>query len=527
MRLLPARLLAAGLAGTVVTSVLTACQVPAEIELPTRMPVAAGESFASAYGQSKPQQVDFIAPGKPVRLAVGKAAVTVLVSLPGGKSEASDRGVQAIPFQNIRRVDLEVKGENLEAPLTTSVEISGGSSAAGTIILPAGRNQIITATGRDAAGQVIATVKAAATSQAGKVSEVVVRYGSTPAAEILEALPADVVPRINLTALQNAIEDVTRPSGTPASYVTHPMLVRKSVFIDAIKAQLEAGMTPEQIDGAVLAAALYGKSKKIEMGAVTVSVVDVNGDVRPFRYEYGYADYYLVNWGGSRLNRRSYIGLHSQGTRIRLGTPLSPESEWIDGATTRSFPTEPGEWSLNLEPGVSLLPWVRILPPATSSVFDGANVKVQEGENVRLVWRDHDMSQPVLSGTGQATFSSTPYRDRIWDDPTSGEFWRVTTADSTIFRLHHFNSVYTEYGCIGNMCREDETLGRKSAVRVFRADGTQILGADAASGSFLYASEKAETLYIWTRFARTDATVSVTPLSSAEAISTTKVDFNQ
>lgn len=506
---------------------VSACHVSSDVVVPTRMPGGAGESFASAYQGVRPEVVSFVEPGKPVRLSPGKAAVTVLVSLPGGVSESPTRTTQAIPFGNIRKVDIEVKGENLPAPLTTSVEISGGSSAAGTIILPAGRNQIITATGRDAQGNVIATVKAASTSQAGKVSEVVVRYGSTPAAEILEALPVEVVPRINLAALQTAIEDVTRPSGTPATYVTHPMLVRKSAFVDAISAQLAAGKTPEQIDGAVLAAALYGKSKKIEMGSVTVSVVDLNGDVRAFRQNSGFAARQLVAQGGSPLSRRYYIEVTSDTTALQLGSPLSPDSYWLDGSMVRSFPAEPGEWRISLQAGVSTLPWVRIEPPATSSVFDGANVRVQEGENVRLVWRDRDMSQPLLAGSGQATFSSTPYRDRIWDDPKSGEFWRVTTADSTIFRLSHFNSVYSEYGCIGSMCDDEEGWGRKSAVRVFRADGTQILGADAASGSFLYASEKAETLYIWTRFARTDATVSVTPLSSAEAISTTKVDFQQ
>ncbi|MEB3236665.1 MAG: hypothetical protein VKO64_03435 [Candidatus Sericytochromatia bacterium] len=507
---------------------VSACHVSSDVVVPTRMPGGAGESFASAYQGVRPEVVAFVEPGKPVRLSPGKAAVTVLVSLPGGVSESNNRTTQAIPFGNIRKVDIEVKGENLPAPLATSVEISGGSSAAGTIILPAGRNQIITATGRDAQGNVIATVKAASTSQAGKVSEVVVRYGSTPAAEILEALPVEVVPRINLAALQTAIEDVTRPAGTPSSYMTHPMLVRKSAFVDAITAQLNAGKAPEQIDGAVLAAALYGKSKKIEKGSVKVSVVDLNGDVRPFNSYPGYRDASLAVRDGSYLSRRIVlIPSDSDYCQLNLGSPLAPEFVYLQGSSSQSVAVEPGVWSISVYPGVTALPWVRVMLPASSSVFDGSSVVVEEGGKAELVWRDADMSKLVLTGAGQATFSSTPYSDRIWDDPKSGEFWRVTTADSTIFRLSHFNSIYSEYGCIGNMCNDDESWGRKSAVRVFRADGTQILGADAASGSFLYASEMAETLYIWTRFARTDATVSVTPLSSAESISTTKVDFQQ
>ncbi|MBO9542400.1 hypothetical protein J7643_17550 [bacterium] len=486
-------------------ALLTGC-VAAPALIKTQMPTVVGETYA--YNPNQPEYQEIIPVGKDVSIPQGKAAMTLFVVIPQKQPPKDERNSQYIEFSNIRRVDVTITGENIVHPVTTSINVSSGVSAAGTVVLPAGRNQIITAVGRDGNGNVISTVKGVATSIAGQVVNAEAKFGTTPLAEVMGALSPSVAPTVNMAAISGVINPILNPTTNNGvvTYATHPTFVNPTPIVNAINALITNGVQPGAITTGTILDQLGGAQPIYTPSMVTVRLLDPQGQVYPLpstnainanaedRDGDGLAD-------GSNFSSGRYYGYIGS---ITLSDPLSSENRYFDSGQSQTSigNIAPGTYQLTYySDRVSSKPWI-VLPyqkTATVSVAAGSNQTV----DIRLV----DVSKPVsVEATG--SFSSRA-------DYGAYEWHRFSTAPNLVYRISYDATQSGWYGSPKTMMIFDQ-----SGAQLFQSPGD-------ATGSYTFASAASNSLYVYTFFGDTRVDVTTETLGASQSLYNTTIQYGQ
>ncbi|MEB3186396.1 MAG: hypothetical protein VKP72_03040 [bacterium] len=490
------------------TLLLAGC-LASPVVVQTRMPDWVGETYGD--NPNPPHAVEAVPIGAPVTIPPGKAAVTLLVVIPRKADDAqAPRNAQAIDFSRITRVDVSVVGENLSNPVTTSIQVSSGASAAGTIVLPAGRNQVITAVGRDGNGTVVSTVKGVATSQPGKVVQAQVMFGTTPLARVIEGLNPDLAPRVNLDAVHGVIDPLLGASETNGnfSYATHPAFINPAPLVAAIQALVAGGTAPEQLNREVISSQLQGTQPLFLPSEVTIALEDIYGRPYSLTGRTGYQ-----SWSqdrdqdgspdGSNVNdfnvRANYL------SDLRISDPVSETfGYWGEGSEIRISHVPPGDYSLSYGyEYMSPKPWW-VLPTVRA-----ATVSVSSGSRPRIPVRFVDVSRPVTVNATGSFESSSNYS--IVTSAWAFEWYRFEVKPDVVYTTRYQFSN-------GN---------GGQPIRVFDETCTQLYQSTDATGSFVYASPATHTLYVYTPWIQTHVDIEATPLAEGRSLYNTTIQYNR
>lgn len=489
-------------------TLLTGCVAGPSV-LKTQWQSFAGETYAE--NKNKPEEVKIIPIGEDVTVPQGKAALTLFVVIPQKEAEG-DRQTQYIDFSTISKVDVTITGENLTNPVTTSIDVSSGTSAAGTVVLTPGRNQIITAVGKNSAGDVVSTVKGVATSVAGQVVNAEAKFGTTPLAEIVGRLSPEVAPQISLSAINGVITPLLNPTNNngTVSYATHPSFINPAPVVNAINALIANGSAPDSITTGLISDQLAGAQPLYPASSVTVRIVDPQGNplslasqgvprVSPTdRNADGIID-------GTYFYNTPYNGNLSS---IRLSDPVSSETYISSNQSQRPIGNvPPGSYQLTYYgENLSLKPW-ETLPfqrSQTVTVTPGSAKTV----DVKLV----DVSQATSVTAAGGSFSSSSIYTESYGS-ISYEWFRVPTEANLVYRLS-----YSAQG---------QGEGGDQKVMIFDKSGAQLFQSSNASGSYTFASGAANTLYVYTRFINTTVDVTTEALGGNQSLYNASIHYNQ
>ncbi|MNX57335.1 hypothetical protein D3C86_881510 [compost metagenome] len=482
-------------------ALLTGC-VAAPALIKTQMPAVVGETYA--YNPNQPEYQEIIPIGKDVSIPQGKAAMTLFVVIPQKQTLKDERNSQYIEFSNIRRVDVTITGENIVHPVTTSINVSSGASAAGTVVLPAGRNQIITAVGRDEGGNVVSTVKGVATSLAGQVVNAEAKFGTTPLAEVIGALSPSVAPTVNVAAINGVINPILNPTNNNGvvTYATHPTFVNPMPIVNAINALIASGAQPGVITTGTILDQLGGAQPIYAPSMVTVRVLDPKGALHVLPQVDG-IDAYPIDSDGDGIADGSFFNSYRRSgyvDTIRLSDSLSGLWNSIDGGQSQfSFGNiAPGTYRLSYRAGnVSPKPWI-VYPyqqVATVSVAPGSNKTV----DIRLL----DVSKPI---SVQATGSFSNSQNFEWH--------RFPTTPNLVYRIN-YDATMVSYGSPMTMM-------------IFDQSGAQLFQSSPdATGSYTFASAASNSLYVYTLYENTRVDVTTESLGANQSLYNATIQYGQ
>jgi hypothetical protein len=488
-------------------TLLTGCVAGPSV-LKTQWQSFAGETYAE--NKNKPEVVKIIPVGEDVSVPLGKAALTLFVVIPQKDAEG-DRQTQYIDFSSITKVDVTITGENLASPVTTSIDVSSGTSAAGTVVLTPGRNQIITAVGRNWQGNVVSTVKGVATSVAGQVVNAEAKFGTTPLAEIVGRLSPEVAPQINLTAINGIVAPLlgsTSSNGT-VTYSTHPSFINPAPVVNAIKALIASGATPGAITSGMISDQLAGAQPLYPASRVTVRVVDPQSNPLNIPNQAGFHVDPLDRDGDGEADASSvpsytyggYIG------SIYLSDPVSGGAHISSSQSQSSIDNvPPGDFQLTYYPHYySRKPWETLPLQRTQSV----TVTPGSAQTVDIKLIDVSKATAVTAAGG--SFSSADYTDNFGS--YSYEWFRVPTEANLVYRL-----AFNAQG-LGD--------GGDQKLMIFDQSGAQLFQSSNASGSYTFASGAANTLYVYTRYINTTVDVTTEALGSNQSLYNASIHYNQ
>lgn len=502
--------------GLAMSAALVSGCVAAPSVLKTTMPQVVGETYAA--NPNPPEFVKAIPVGEEVVVPRGKAAMTLFVVIPQKQvASEGERSAQYIEFSNIRRVDVTITGENLSNPVVTTINVSSGTSAAGTVVLNAGRNQVITAVGRDASGNIISTVKGVATSVAGQVVNAEAKFGTTPLAEIIGALSPSVAPLINPAAINGIINPLI---GQPP-YTTHPTFINPTPVVNAINALVTAGTSPSAITTGLITDQLGGAQPVYMAGAVRLNLLGVNGSPITTGASNPHYSYPVDRNNDGVLDGASYGGSNGDFAtyRIYLTDPVTSERYWIYSFPVSVSNVPPGTFQLNYDNrlyGATSKPWEVFPWSAWSGI---ATVSVQPGQVTNLNFQLKDVSKTAPIETNGGTFSSiAPTFD------TRNGNWSFESHEWHRFSSHA-NLVYSISYNVDQFILNNYSSG--IYLRVFDATGTQLYQGEAASGSFTFASAATNSLYVYTAFASTSVNVSTQTLGSNQSLYNATIQYGQ
>ena len=459
----------------------------------TRMPSVAPETYGGVSG--KTETVPVIPIGETVTIPAGKSAMTMVVVIPQPKTEAGERQTQYVNYSSITTIDVTISGESLEVPLRATLKVGGSSSVAGTVILNPGRNQIISAVAKDANGAIISTVQGVATSQAGRVVDAVVNFGTTPAAKVFTSLSAAIAPRIPLAAIDGVIAPILSPSvnsNGQVVYATHPLFINPTPIVQAIHTLLEEGSTPEAISTAAIRSKLGGLTPVYSAGTVNARILDSRGKLYQLpRLGQGRIAYPADRNGDGVIDGAflqsgvSYGG----GMTFTLSDPLSA----AQSVTSSSNGTTPlaqalitavpiGTFGLTVQPSYPYrFPW-EILP-----LTAGATVSVEPGitqvADIQLV----DVSKPVPITAAGGSFTARPL-----------DWSRFDTEANLVYQV--------QYELIGRINGSLAPNYYGGWFKIFDANGLELFSSATATGSFIFASSATNSLYVYTPYAGTAST---------------------
>lgn len=503
--------------GLAMSAALVAGCVAAPAVIRTSLPNVVGESYAD--NANPPEFVKAIPVGEEVVIPRGKAAMTLFVVIPQKQAASEgDRKAQYIEFSNIRRVDVMITGENLVNPVTTSINVSSGTSAAGTVVLNAGRNQVITAVGKDAAGNVISTVRGVATSVAGQVVNAEAKFGTTPLAEVISALPATVSPEINLAAINGVINPII---GTAPNYSTHPTFINSLPIVNAIKTLLASGTLPNAITTGMITDQLGGAQPVYMAGAVRLSFLDSHGQTITSAVPNAKFSYPYDRNGDGVLDGGAYSGSSADWacTGMYVTDPVSARQYWSSlPVTVSNIP--PGTFQLgysNNLGGATTRPW-EVFP--SKAFNDVATVSVQPGAITNLSYQLQDVSKPVAVSSGGTFSSVAPTYD------TRNGYWNRDSHE-----WHRFSSqanlVYSIDFAVDPFIVSQNGGMSSVYLRVFDVSGTQLYQGEAASGSFTFASAATNSLYVYTPFASTSVNVTTQTLGQNQSLYNATIRYGE
>ncbi len=492
--------------GLAMSAALVAGCVSAPSLLKTTMPQVMGETYAS--NPNPPEFVKAIPVGEEVVVPQGKAAMTLFVVIPQKQvAPEGDRSAQYINFSNISRVDVTITGENLSSPVRTSINVSSGASAAGTVVLNAGRNQIITAVGRDGGGSVVSTVKGVATSVAGQVVNAEAKFGTTPLANVIGGLSPEVAPLINPSAVNGIINPILNPTNNngAVSYITHPTFINPAPVIAAINALVLAGVQPGSITTGQISDHLNGAQPIYPGSSVIVRLRDPQGN-----------SYTLPNQGrstgmadrtGDGIPDGSSFDSTTSGPYMyfTLSDPMSGQNQHIYGGQSQQAFTSipPGEYQLTFAGSYyAAKPWYVI--PTWS-----ATTSVVPGTTQYLDIQFFDVSKPVtVDATG--SFSSSTY-NQIYGYG-SLEWYRFPTMPNLVYRINYEAPQYDQ----GNQ-----------RLYIFDQSGAQLYQNHEATGSFTFASAASNSLYIHTRYIDTRVNVTTETLGQNQSLYNATIRYGE
>jgi hypothetical protein len=492
-------------------TLLTGCVAGPSV-LKTQWQTFTGETYAE--NNNKPEVVKVIPIGEDVTVPQGKAALTLFVVIPQKQAEG-DRQTQYIDFSTIRKVDVTITGENLASPVTTSIDVSSGTSAAGTVVLTPGRNQIITAVGRNWQGDVVSTVKGVATSVAGQVVNAEAKFGTTPLAEIVGGLSPEIAPQINLATINALVTPLLNPTSNNGTltYSTHPSFINPAPVVNAINALISNGATPGDISTGMITDQLAGAQPLHPASRVTVRVVDPQGNPLTLANQgVPYVD--PVDRDGDGAADGTQFSSNSSGGHvgsIRLSDPVSYGWHSIGGgySQTQIEGVPPGSFQLTYDDNrVSLKPWETLPFQKTQSVTVSPG-SVQTVD-IRLI----DTSKPTTVTAEGGSFSSTS----AYSNPHGiycHEWFRVPTEANVIYRL-----AYNAQGM-------PDVYGAGHKLMIFDQSGAQLFQSDNTSGSYTFASGAASTLYVYTRFINTTVDVTTEALGDGQSLYNASIHYNQ
>lgn len=493
--------------GLAMSAALVAGCVAAPSLLRTSMPNVVGETYAD--NTNPPEYVKAIPVGEEVSIPRGKAAMTLFVVIPQKQAvQEGDRKAQYINFSNISRVDVTITGENLANPVTTSINVSSGSSAAGTVVLNAGRNQIITAVGRDGSGNVVSTVKGVATSLPGQVVNAEAKFGTTPLADVIGGLNSTIAPELNMAAVNGIINPILSPSNNngAVTYGTHPTFINPAPIINAVTALVSAGAQPGSITTVQISDRLSGAQPIFPGSTVTVRLRDPKGNVLTLPNQGRSTSGYDRNNDG--IIDGSYFNNNSSNPYLyfTLSDPITPQNQNIYGGQAQCSVSSvpPGEYLLTYwGENYSVKPW-EVLPlnrQATTSVAAGTTQTI----DVRFA----DVSRPVtVNATG--SFSSGTYNG--FAGYYSYEWFRFPTKSNLVYHVTYEAPSYSQ---------------GEQRIMIFDQGGAQLYQNPASSGSFTFASAATNSLYVYTRFVDTRVDVITETLGANQSLYNATVNYGQ
>lgn len=497
-----------GLATTV--ALMVGC-VAAPAVIKTKAPSVLLET----YGQNAnpPDRVKAVPVGEVVVIPPGRAALTLFVAIPQKAAEKSgDRKAQYLDYSRITQIEVTITGENLNNPVRTTFSVSSGSSAAGTVVLAPGRNQIIQAVAKDSAGKVVSTVQGVATSLAGQVVNAEVKYGTTPAALVVAGLDPAVAPQLNLGALDAVLTQLMTPTtinGT-VTYGTHPSFINPAPLIQAIKTLVDGGTPASQIASYDIWNQLYPVVPIFPQSSVTLLLKDVNGNALAVPSAPPHAVYPVDRNGDGLADGTTFrpTTWESALYPINLSDPVSlADGCMLPGMSqTTIAPVPPGTYELTYDGQVSSKPWetLPILRSATVSVAPGANPTV----SLQLV----DVSTPVDIGSG-GSFSSEATNSHNPDNLV-GQWFCFPTSANLIYQLN--------YDCRTGL---NTFLGYQ--LMIFDQSGAQMFQGATATGSYTFVSSATGSLYVYTPSIDTTVNVTTEPLNQAMSSYNAIIDYNQ
>ena len=481
----------------------------------TQMPSVPGET----YGQNflPPEVVKALPIGSNVVIPPGRAALTLFVVIPRKAQTKAPSQARYINFSNITSVQVTITGENLTNPVQTTINVSSGMSAAGTVLLNAGRNQIITAVGRDSSGNVVSTVQGVATSVAGQVVNAVAEFGTTPLAEVVGGLSPSVAPLISTTAISGVIDPIlnatTSVSGS-VTYGTHPAFINPNPIISAIDTLVTNGNSPSAITSSMISTQMGATSPVYPASTVSIDVLDTLGNpfVLPTQ---GALTVYAEDLNGDGIvdgtapnpyYSSSNFGIFGEAEveGITLSDPVSGTIYMYGGASSSIISNvPPGTYLLSYNTsGISTKPWQTLpyLKTSTISVSPGTTPTV----NLQLI----DVSTPVSVGaTGSfASDTTTRYGSMSYQ-------WFSFPATANL--IYQFNYSVTGSNMGGNQ------------LMIFDQSGAQLYQSTTATGSYTFASAATTSLYVYTPYINTTVNVTTQSLSGSTSLYNTLVNFNQ
>lgn len=500
-----------GLGLALSAALVTGC-VAAPSVLRTSLPNVVGETYGD--NTNPPEFVKAIPVGEEVAIPRGKAAMTLFVVIPQKQAaQEGERSAQYIEFGNIRRVDVTITGENLINPVTTTINVSSGTSAAGTVVLNAGRNQIIKAVGKDASGNIVSTVKGVSTSLAGQVVNAEAKFGTTPLAAVIGGLSTEVAPVVNMAAISGVINPILSPVNNNGSvtYSTHPTFVNPTPVINAINALVSGGTQPGAITTGMIMDQLGGAQPIYPASTVTLQLRDPQGNAFILPSQ-GVRYVYPVDRNGDGQVDGTTFGSDTYGASmysIRLSDPVSYDGYSIGAGQSQTAITNvpPGTFQVTyFSERASMKPW-EVWPfhkSATVSVTPGSSQSV----DLQLV----DVSQPVsVSATGSFS-NSGEYSQQIGYQ--SCEWFRFPTSANLVYRVSYDASQVQSY-----------YSGNK--LMVFDRSGAQLFQSESATDSYTFASAAANSIYVYTPFSNTAVEVTTESLGANQSLYNTTIRYGE
>lgn len=502
------------------------CMLTGPTVYKTRLPVTAGETYGEMMGL--PEFVPAVPIGEDVVVPRGKAALTLYVVIPQKVSNdpaLNEREVQYVDYGRTTKVEVTITGENLLSPVTTSINVSAGMSAAGTIIVTPGRNQIITAVAKDSSGNVVATVKGVATSLTGQIVDAAIRYGTTPLANVISGLSIADGPAVSAAAIAGLIDPILNPATNPTTgavtYAKHPLYIDHASITSAINTLIAGGKAPASITIADLTSQLattpvFGASSltfrfKDPGGNVIALPASGQGAKPYFPYDRNndqVPDGTLIRPHYSTSNNKDFGRIYQP----RVSDPLSSlTNNWSSGSSFAIGNIPPGtytyawsyaNWSSFYSPGAwayeytdhhsfSKYPWWA-LPLITSGTFTFASGSAAVVD-IQLV----DVSKPAPISASGGEFVGQIH-----------EWYRFGTDANLIYRVNYVKK------------------GTAEMFLVFDYQGNQIFQSSAATDSYTFGSAATNSLYVY--IPQNNATVSVTTESlGPQSQYNTSIKFDQ
>lgn len=496
-------------------TLLTGC-VAGPAVLKTHLPSDPGETYG--FNSNPPEYQPVVPIGQDVVVPRGKGALTLFVVIPRKEGGGSDRSAQYIDFNKFSRVDVTITGENLTNPLTTSISVAGGAtSAAGTVVVTPGRNQIITAVAKDSSGNILSTVKGVATSLSGQVVNAVVKFGTTPTADALAALSPSVAPDIDAASINSYVEYYTRPTTNPSTgavtYVKHPLFVDSSRIVSAINGLVSGGMLASAVASDDVYNQLGGVSPVSPAATATVRLVDPQGNPINIPTVAGpYAANPIDrNGDGVTDGVLSYNGNAGTLNPVQIADPVSGAYSMSSGSGQLTFANLPGgTFGLFYSQNGRIAPkpwWTLPVGKPTVTITPGATQTIDIG----LI----DISKPVTLSNASASFSSSSVYDTVYGNyALTGEWFRFSTEANIVYKISY-----------------QETSGNVGTgymrLKIFDNTGAQLFQSTNATDSYSFASPATDSLYVYAQYMKTAVNVEGQALSSGSSLYNATINYGQ